>query len=355
MKVLATKQFDQKLKDYSDTDFKKKLLNFINFLDKTKTLTDIKNQFELSSDNIYVHRIDDFRVFFSIDEANNTETILLIDLIKKPENASIEVIKYLRPEITKPLAIDFHRLIYSSDVSEVDRIKIEMEAKKINLEVEKIALERDKMVVNSLTEDFKARWQELLNFENENSCWQTLYVTALILVISWVLSNSGETGKYKNIEAIFSGDNPYLLLPLALINAIYTLAMAYKGYQIQEIAQYLFKHIGSNISGKISVEFNSWERWRRNETGTPVFIRSFYYTIIGVLPTAVSSTILILFCYYRYNNSTRGLIYFFYFVVVFVIVSLLAAFSTTGMNSKWNEILAQKISYKKDENLNARG
>jgi mRNA-degrading endonuclease RelE of RelBE toxin-antitoxin system len=345
MKVLATQQFNLKLRDYSDTDFQKKLLDFINILEKTKTLTDIKNQFEFSSDNIYVHKIDDFRIFFSIDEANDTEAILLVDLIKKPESAPIEIIKYSRPKL---LTVDVNSLINNPEISALEKIKIE-------LELEKIALERDKMIVNSLTEDFKARWQELLNFENENSRWQTLYVTALILVISWVLSNSGETGKYKNIEAVFSGENPYLLLPLALINAIYTLAMAYKGYQIQEIAQYLFKHIGSNISDKISVEFNSWERWRRNETGTPVFIRSFYYFIIGILPTVVSLTILILFFHYRYNNSTTGLKNFFYFVVVFVFVSLLAALSTTGMNSKWNEILAQKISYKKDENLDAGG
>lgn len=239
--------------------------------------------------------------------------------------------------------------------SELDEIKVKIELRKIELEQDKIALERDKLFVSSLIEDFKARWQELLNFENENSRWQTLYVTALILVVSWILSNSGETGRYKKISDIFSGDNSYLLLSLALINAVYTLAMAYKGYQIQEIAQYLYAKIGDNIFDRTSIEFNSWERWRRDEKGSPKFIRNIYYFIIGILPTAVSATILGLFYNYRYpvNDPNEWLNAFFYFVSLFVLLSLITALSTTRMNNKWNDILAQKISETKDENKDA--
>lgn len=252
-----------------------------------------------------------------------------------------------------------YRLEISSGVSELDKVKIDIEYEKIDIEYEKIdlelkkiTLERDKLLVSTLIEDFKARWQELLNFENENSRWQTLYVSALILVVSWVLSNSGETGKYKSIREIFTGDNSYLLLSLALINAIYTLAMAYKGYQIQEIAQYLFKNTGNNISGKIPIEFNSWERWRRDEKGSPRFIRTFFYFTISILPTAVSSTILGLFYCYRYStsNSEKELNIFFYFVITFVFTSLLAAVSTISMNNKWNDILAQEIFRTEDIN-----
>lgn len=35
--------------------------------------------------------------------------------------------------------------------------------------------EGDKLAVSVLLEDFKARWQELLNFENENNRWSTLF------------------------------------------------------------------------------------------------------------------------------------------------------------------------------------
>lgn len=235
-----------------------------------------------------------------------------------------------------------------SPLSESEKIDIE----KINLEKEKITLERDKLFVTSLIEDFKARWQELLNFENENSRWQTLYVTALILVISWVLSNSGETGRYKKISEIFKEDNSYLLLTLALINAVYTLAMAYKGYQIQEIAQYLYTNIGNKINDKTSIEFNSWERWRRDKTGNPKFIRNVYYFIISILPTAVSGTILGLFYNYRYpvTEPEEWLNAFFIFVSVFVIFTLVTALSTTLMNNQWNKIL----SGQQDDNSDAR-
>ena len=220
-----------------------------------------------------------------------------------------------------------------------------MEKRELKIEEEKLQLEKDKLVVTAQLEDFKARWQELLNFENENGRWQTLYVTALILVISWVLSNSGESGKYKNIADIFSGDNSFLLLGLALVNAIYTLAMAYKGYQIQEIAQYLYANVGNIISDKTSHAFNSWEQWRRNEQGKPVLIRTIFYSIIGILPTAVSGTILSLYYYHRFfaeNNLFSALNLFSYFVTIFVALSLITALLTTQMNKTWEKILAKR-------------
>jgi hypothetical protein len=105
----------------------------------------------------------------------------------------------------------------------LEREKLEIEKEKLKIEKEKFLFERDKFLVTSLLEDFKARWQELLNFENENNRWLTLYLTAIILSISWILDNSGELGKYKSIAEIFKGDNSYLLLFLAVINTIYTL------------------------------------------------------------------------------------------------------------------------------------
>lgn len=214
------------------------------------------------------------------------------------------------------------------------------EKAKLLIELEKLHLEKDKVLVGVLVEDFKARWQELLNFENENSRWQTLYVTALILVISWVLSNFGAEGRYKSIHEIFWGEKAYFVLTLALINAVYTLAMAYKGYQIQEIAQYLFTNIGTKISPRIDTEFNSWERWRRDETGRPTSIRTIFYVIIGFLPTAVSGTILTL--YAIFGSPQIGLLVFFFFVSAFVVMTFIVAVKTTEMNRKWDEILQSK-------------
>jgi hypothetical protein len=219
-----------------------------------------------------------------------------------------------------------------------------LELQKLDIELSKVKLEKNKLIVTTLLEDFKARWQELLNFENENSRWQTLYVTALMLVIGWILSNSGEAGKYRTIAEIFKGDNSFLVLSLALVNAIYTLAMAYKGYQIQEIAQYLYNNIGTAISEHAEIHFNSWEKWRRDEKGKPILIRSVYYSIIGILPTAVSATILALYYYHESGlpdhipqNLFSGL------VSLFVILSLVTAGLTTRMNSRWTKIVAGKI------------
>ncbi len=230
------------------------------------------------------------------------------------------------------------------DLAFTHSYKGDLERAKLLIEEQKLLLEQNKLMVSTLLEDFKARWQELLNFENENGRWQTLYVTALILVISWVLSNSGESGKYKNIADIFSGDNSFLLLGLALVNAIYTLAMAYKGYQIQEIAQYLYANVGNMIADKTSNTFNSWEEWRRNKQGKPVLIRTVFYSIIGILPTAVSGTILSLYYYHRFfaeNNFFSALNLFSYFVTLFVALSLITALLTTRMNKTWEKILAK--------------
>jgi hypothetical protein len=118
---------------------------------------------------------------------------------------------------------DFLAHFEDARAEQIEQQKLSLERDKIVLERNKIALERDKLAVSVLIEDFKARWQELLNFENENNRWSTLYVTALMLVISWKINNSS----YKSLEELFSqGENSYFIVSLALINAIYTLSMA---------------------------------------------------------------------------------------------------------------------------------
>src|SRR2546423_750223 len=118
---------------------------------------------------------------------------------------------------------------------DLERDRISLEREKLELEHLKLALEDRKIAINLYLEDFKARWQELLNFENENNRWTTLYVTALLLVIGWVLNNSG---KYMGLRSLYSdSDNAYFIMTIAIVNAIYTFAMAFKGYQIQQIAQ----------------------------------------------------------------------------------------------------------------------
>jgi uncharacterized membrane protein len=203
---------------------------------------------------------------------------------------------------------------------------------------------KDKIAVDALLEDLKARWQELLNFENENSRWSTLYVTALILTISWLINND----HYGSIaELIKKRENAYFIVSLALINAIYTLAMALKGYQIQQIALYLYSEVGRNISSLIGRPFNDWERWRREEFQSrgrkrkPELVRMIYYPLIGLLPSAVSITILGLYAAYAWNDKAwyglRNI--YFYIVTALVVATGVAAIWTSGMNHRWQVVL----------------
>lgn len=206
--------------------------------------------------------------------------------------------------------------------------------------------EREKIAVSALLEDFKARWQELLNFEAENSRWSTLYVTALILSISWYVNND----HYVSLSDLFNRkENGYFIVSLALVNAVYTLAMAMKGYQIQQIGLYLYTEIGQKVTSLTHVPFNSWERWRREafhsdeRKGKPELVRMIYYPIIGALPAAVSLAILILYLVHAWNQrpwyNFRNL--YFYVVSLLVVASAIAAIWTLGINNRWEEVLAE--------------
>lgn len=213
--------------------------------------------------------------------------------------------------------------------------------------------EREKAAVSALLEDFKARWQELLNFENENNRWSTLYITALILVVSWLLNND----RYQGLGDLFHrGENSYFIVSIALINAIYTLAMALKSYQIQQIALYLYSEVGARISALTRQPFNSWERWRREDfhtaerKGKPQLILVFYYVTISTLPAAVSITILTLYGVYEWKQHRwyGGHNIYFYVVCLMVAGMMVAAVSTTRINKMWEQTL-QRVPAAKTE------
>lgn len=230
----------------------------------------------------------------------------------------------------------------------IDQEKNAFEHEKLSLEREKLLLEERKLAVAIYLEDFKARWQELLNFENENNRWITLYVTALLLVISWILNNSE---KYHGLPGLYGeGDNAYFIMSIAIINALYTFAMAFKGYQIQQIAQYQYDFIAGKIWDTVNVPFNEWERYRREVFARrrgPEPIRTIYYFLIGSLPTIVSYTILILYWYFEWEvqagrnhwGSFRN--WFFAGAFAMVTCSLLFSWRTSTLNRKWAALLQQ--------------
>lgn len=230
---------------------------------------------------------------------------------------------------------------------DLEQQRISLEHDKLTLENQKMALEERKLVVSLYVEDFKARWQELLNFENENNRWITLYVTALLLVISWILNNSG---KYNGIKGLYTeGDNAYFIMAIAIINALYTFSMAIKGYQIQQIAQYQYEFLAGKIWDSLHVPFNDWERYRREAFAKkrgPEPIRSIYYVLIGSLPTIVSYTIIVLYWYFDWERQAGyhqwGSLRNWFSVGAFIIVTCSLIFSglTSRLNGRWKQILS---------------
>jgi hypothetical protein len=173
---------------------------------------------------------------------------------------------------------------------------------KSGIEREKLLLQREEIAVDLLVEDFKGRWQELLSLQNENNRWTTLYVTALVIVIGWLINHNGQTGGGL-AELYARADNSYLILSIAVVNALYAFSMAYKGYQIQQIALYQHEVLVPRIR-KFSSDFNDWERFRRSNFGTfygqdP--IRLGYFILVKSLPLVVSYTIILLYYHYQWN------------------------------------------------------
>lgn len=255
---------------------------------------------------------------------------------------------YIASQLDSPLFItqSIQSLLRDPQISTLDKEKLILEHQKMALEYQKLRLEHNKLAVSLYIEDFKARWQELLNFENENNRWITLYVTALLLVISWILNNNS---KYQNLKGLYNeGDNAYFILTIAVVNALYTFAMAFKGYQIQQIALYQYELLAGEIWKKAHTPFNEWERYRREmirDKRGPEPIRRIYYTLIGSLPTLVSFVIIALYFIYEWGvqhgrhgfSSFRNS--FSYLATLLVVLSLVFAYLTADLNKKWDKVL----------------
>jgi hypothetical protein len=241
---------------------------------------------------------------------------------------------------------EYWKLYEDARATHREDLKASLEREKMALEREKFSLENHKLAVSLHVEDFKARWQELLNFDNENNRFITLYVTALLVVISWILSNSE---KYEGLSGLYGkGDNAYFIMSIAIINAIYTFSIAIKGYQIQQIAQYQHDFLAGKIWDEIKVPFIEWERYRRTkfaEATGPEPVRKIYYVLISILPVIVSYAILLLYVIYEWkiqadrNHFKSFRNWFCIISFLFVTLSLVAASKTASLNATWLKIL----------------
>jgi hypothetical protein len=214
--------------------------------------------------------------------------------------------------------------------------------------------DRQSAIVAVLTEEFKTRWHQLIELDNDVNRWMSSYSIALVVGISWLLS-SERIGDLRELFSQRNYHNSYFILSLALINAAYILALTFKGYQIQQLRFYIDRKICAPLNKLVRITANEWEKWHRTEftksprrKGKPEWRRVLYYPIITILPFGVSVSIL--WTYYEYASTDLGWLnphnLYFYFVILINLVAVVLSVSTAGFNKKWKEIINQDIQQK---------
>lgn len=197
---------------------------------------------------------------------------------------------------------------------------------------------RDETAIAVLLEEFKARWQQLLYLESVVNRSISLYASALIVTIAWILGNT----RYTSLgEMVRESSNSYLVLALAALNSVFIQGIAFKGYQIQLVALYLYEHPGERLRKLSGESFNEWEEWRRRDSRARDHLRVFYYLSLTLMPFATSASLLVMHWYFLWSGTLWSSASNLLFVAVtgFVLCSLVASVSTTGMVRRWNAVI----------------
>jgi len=150
-----------------------------------------------------------------------------------------------------------------------------------------------RMALDVLLEDFKARWQELLNIESEINTWAITYLTAMFLSIAWILGQ-----KNQQIVTRLFRNQRILILSIAVVNASYMLMLSAKDYRLQQDALYIYQEIAPRVTDISGERFNTWEEWRRQNTLT---WGRFIYNLLIILPTFAISGFII----FRYAREEQ--------------------------------------------------
>lgn len=198
---------------------------------------------------------------------------------------------------------------------------------------------REALRITVLTEEFKTRWQQIVEWDDQVDKWTASYAIALTVGVSWILGSDRIT----RLDQFFTernNDNSYFLLSLALVNAAYILYMTFKGYQIQQLRLYLYSNVCKSLNEIIKRESNSWETWHRRK-GKSEWRRVLYYPVMTISPFAVS--VFILWFYLHYVGvhiawSDPHNIYF-YFVIIIQVAGIILSISTTVFNRKWKRLI----------------
>lgn len=202
--------------------------------------------------------------------------------------------------------------------------------------------ELSKVAIDVLFEDFRARWQELLNIESEINTWAITYITALFLTIAWVL---GQKNKATIIRLL--KEQKVLIISLALINASYMLMLSAKDNRLQQNALYLYEVVTPRITELSGETFNYWEQWRRQNTLT--WGRTIYNLLI-VLPTISISAFIFLMFGYNERPWKKGFRFkahniYFYCALLFNLIALFVAVSNMrSISSQWDKAIQEHES-----------
>ena len=135
-----------------------------------------------------------------------------------------------------------------------------------------------------LLEEFKARWQELLQINEQVSTWMTLYATAVLVSIGWIVAHRNEN----DLSALLKNNvSRSAILFVPVLSGVFFLAISLRGYEIHQTAQYIDEVLAPRISALTHLPFNDWDSWRRMHyvSGTA---HKTAYILMNFIPAIVS-------------------------------------------------------------------
>jgi hypothetical protein len=197
-----------------------------------------------------------------------------------------------------------------------------------------------RMALDVLLEDFKARWQELLNIQSEINTWAITYLTAMFLSIAWILGQKNQqivTNLFKNQRI--------LILSIAVVNAGYMVMLSAKDYRLQQDALYIYQEIAPRVSDISGERFNTWEEWRRQNTLT---WGRFIYNLLIILPIlAISGFIIFRYAreeqlFTRGQRVTRRAIYWHGVLLFNLSAAIVAGSYQYRVNQSWRSAIQEQ-------------
>lgn len=203
--------------------------------------------------------------------------------------------------------------------------------------------------VTVLLEDFRVHHQALLQLESEVGRWTTVYAGAL--TIGAAASFTEAANAAGKPEVLGDPIRAAALLMLATVNAVYILAVAFKGYQCQLLRLYLHDVVGRRLRQIGDQSFYGWEIWQRTvmcskdeREGKLEAVRFAFYAFQTLVPLAASGLVLGLFFVYSWPKAVVMARAVFVLVAILSVGAAAAAFSTTKTNAAWRTMVGNDRS-----------